>query len=97
MLKLSLEKPRTSPPVPGDAIPLLSPERGNRALTIITLHIKWRSGRELHVRTLAAIIMWIVVALLVLNMILRSGTILFISIAMLLVAVLVYFIPRLRK
>ncbi len=41
--------------------------------------------------------MWIVVALLVLNMILRSGTILVISIAMLLVAVLVYFIPRLRK
>ena len=41
--------------------------------------------------------MWIVVALLVLNMVLRSGTIVFISIVMLLVAVLIYFIPRLRK
>lgn len=41
--------------------------------------------------------MWIVVALLVLNMVLRSGTLVFISIAMLLVVVLVYFIPRLRK
>jgi len=41
--------------------------------------------------------MWIVVALLVLNMVLRSGTIVSISIVMLLVAVLIYFIPRLRK
>ena len=41
--------------------------------------------------------MWIVVALLVLNMVLRSGTIVFISVVMLLVAVLIYFIPRLRK
>lgn len=51
----------------------------------------------MHVRTVAAIIVWIVVALLLLNNIVRSEWILPISIALTLIALLVYFSPRLRK
>lgn len=52
----------------------------------------------MHVRTVAAIMMWFVVALLVLNnFFLRSALIWLISVAMMVVAVLVYFIPRLTK
>jgi len=52
----------------------------------------------LHVRTVAAIMMWFVVVLLILNrFLLKSGWILLISVALTIMAVIVYFIPRLRK
>ena len=52
---------------------------------------------EVHIRTVAAVMMLIVVALLFLNRIFRSAWILPISIAMTIMAVIVYFIPRLKK
>jgi len=52
---------------------------------------------NLQIRTIAAILMWFVVALLFLNIYLRSGWMWLISIAMMIVAVIVYFIPTLRK
>jgi len=53
---------------------------------------------ELHVRTVAAIMMWFVVALLILNrFLLGSRWVWLISIALVIMAVIVYFIPRLRK
>jgi len=51
----------------------------------------------MHVRTVAAILVWFVVALLLLNRLLRSEWILPISIVLTVIAVLVYFSPRLRK
>ncbi|UCE16096.1 MAG: hypothetical protein JSV12_00285 [Candidatus Bathyarchaeota archaeon] len=51
----------------------------------------------MHIRTVAAIIIWFAVALLILNKSLRSGWIWLISIAMMIMAVIVYFIPRIRK
>ncbi|MDH5389904.1 MAG: hypothetical protein OEX10_01965 [Candidatus Bathyarchaeota archaeon] len=51
----------------------------------------------MHIRTVAAILIWFVVALLILNKFLRSGWIWLISIAVMILAVIVYFIPRLRK
>jgi len=51
----------------------------------------------LHIRTVATILMLFVLALLILNKFLRSGWIWLVSIAMLIIAVIVYFIPRLRK
>ena len=57
----------------------------------------WMKVVELHIRTVAAILMLFVLALLILNKFLRSGWIWMISIAMLIIAVIVYFIPRLRK
>lgn len=51
----------------------------------------------MHIRTIAAIIVWIVVALLLLNRLLRSGWILPISIVLTVIAVLIYFSPRLRR
>jgi len=50
-----------------------------------------------HIRTVAAILMLFVVALLILNKFLRSEWIWFMSIAIMIMAVLIYFIPRLRK
>ncbi|MDH5266730.1 MAG: hypothetical protein OEW62_03520 [Candidatus Bathyarchaeota archaeon] len=53
---------------------------------------------ELQVRTVAAIMMWFVVALLILNrFVLNSGWIWLISVALMIMAVIVYFIPRMRK
>ncbi len=52
---------------------------------------------ELQIRTVAAILIWFVAALLILNMRLRSVWMLLISIVMMIIAVVVYFIPRLRK
>jgi threonine/homoserine/homoserine lactone efflux protein len=49
------------------------------------------------IRTLAAILAWIVVALLLLNGMIRSVWITVASIVLTGVAVLLYFIPRLRK
>jgi len=50
-----------------------------------------------HIRTVAAILMLFVVALLILNKFLRSEWIWLISIAIMVMAVVIYFIPRLRK
>ncbi|UCD27032.1 MAG: hypothetical protein JSV75_02640 [Candidatus Bathyarchaeota archaeon] len=52
---------------------------------------------DLHIRTIAAIILWFVVALLLLNRSYRSGWIMLLSIAMVILAVILYFIPSLRK
>ena len=51
----------------------------------------------MQIRTVAAIIVWVVVALLLLNRVLGSELILPISIVLTVIAVLVYFSPRLRK
>ena len=51
----------------------------------------------MHIRTVAAILMLFAVALLILNKFLRSEWIWLISIAIMLMAVLIYFIPQLRK
>jgi hypothetical protein len=51
----------------------------------------------MHIRTVAAIIAWLVVALLLLNRIFRLEWVLPIAIALTVVAVLVYFSPRLKK
>lgn len=51
----------------------------------------------MHIRTVAAILAWFVVALLILNKFLKSEWIWLISIAIVILAVLVYFIPRLKK
>ena len=51
----------------------------------------------MQIRTVAAIIVWVVVALLLLNRVLRSEWTLPIAIVLTLIAVLIYFSPRLRK
>ena len=51
----------------------------------------------MQIRTVAAIIAWVVVALLLLNKILMSQWVLPIAIALAIIAVLLYFSPRLRK
>lgn len=51
----------------------------------------------MQIRTVAAIIVWVVVALLLLNRVLMSPWVLPIAIALTIIAVLVYFSPRLRK
>ncbi|UCE43817.1 MAG: hypothetical protein JSV57_05560 [Candidatus Bathyarchaeota archaeon] len=51
----------------------------------------------LQIRTIAAILMLFAVALLFLNSYLESGWVWLISVALVIVAVLVYFIPTLRK
>ncbi|NIO37035.1 hypothetical protein GTO27_04960 [Candidatus Bathyarchaeota archaeon] len=52
----------------------------------------------MHVRTVAAIIMWFTVVLLMLNrFLLKSGWIWLISVALAIVAFMIYFAPRLRK
>ena len=52
---------------------------------------------ELHIRTISAILAWVDVALLIVNIYFRSELILWMSIAIAIIAVLIYFIPRLRK
>jgi hypothetical protein len=54
-------------------------------------------ARKLHIRTVSAILIWVVVALLLVNSYFKSELIFLISIAILVIAVLVYFIPRLMK
>jgi len=51
----------------------------------------------LKIRTVAAILVWFVVALLLLNRFFRSEWILPIAIVLTVIAVLVYFSPRIRK
>ena len=51
----------------------------------------------MHIRTVAAIMVWFVVVLLFLNRLLRSEWITPIAIVLTVIAVLVYFSPRLRK
>jgi hypothetical protein len=50
-----------------------------------------------HVRTVAAILVWFVVALLLLNRLLKSEWILPISIVLTVIAVIIYFSPRFRR
>lgn len=52
---------------------------------------------ELNIRTISAILAWVVVALLIANFSFKSDLILLISIAIVIIAVLIYFMPRLRK
>ena len=52
---------------------------------------------ELHIRTISAILACVDVALLIANFYFKSELILLISIAIVIIAVLIYFIPRLRK
>ncbi|UCC33246.1 MAG: hypothetical protein JSW53_05620 [Candidatus Bathyarchaeota archaeon] len=51
----------------------------------------------LQIRTIAAILMLLAVALLFLNSYIRSGLVWLISIATVIVALIVYFVPTLRK
>ena len=52
----------------------------------------------MHVRTVAAIMMWFALTLLILNrFLLKLGWIWLISVALMIMAVVVYFIPRLRR
>ena len=51
----------------------------------------------MHVRTIAAIIVWIVVILLLLNRAIRLDWITPLSIGLTIVAVIIYFSPRFRK
>jgi hypothetical protein len=59
--------------------------------------MKKRGLQSLHIRTVATILAWFVVALLLLNGIFRSEWILPISIVLTCIALVIYFIPRLRK
>jgi len=52
---------------------------------------------QLHIRTVATILAWIVVALLIINTSLRLEWIWLIAIALVVMAVIVYFFPQLRK
>lgn len=51
----------------------------------------------MHIRTVAAIIVWVVVALLLLNRLFMSDLVLPIAIALTIIALLVYFSPKLLK
>ena len=51
----------------------------------------------MHIKTVAAILAWLVVALLILNRLFNSEWILPISLVLTAIAVLAYFSPRLRK
>jgi general stress protein CsbA len=51
----------------------------------------------LHIRTVAAVLIWLVVALLILNSYFRSVWILLTAIVTVIIAVLIYFSPQLRK
>jgi len=51
---------------------------------------------NLHVRTVLAILVWIAVALLILNIYLRSEWLFLLSIVLVAIAVVVYFIPIIR-
>jgi hypothetical protein len=52
---------------------------------------------RLHIRTLAAIMVWFVVVLLFLNRLLKSEWITPIAIVLTVIAIIVYFSPRLKK
>ena len=52
---------------------------------------------KMHIKTVAAILVWVVVALLLLNNTLKSDLIMPIGIALTIIAVIAYFSPRLKK
>ncbi len=52
---------------------------------------------KMHIKTVAAILVWVVVVLLLLNNILKSDWIMPIGIALTIIAVVAYFSPRLKK
>jgi len=51
----------------------------------------------MHIKTVAAILVWVVVVLLLLNTMLKSDVIMPIGIALTIIAVVAYFSPRLKK
>jgi heme/copper-type cytochrome/quinol oxidase subunit 2 len=61
------------------------------------INLLGKEGCSVQIRTVATILVWFVVALLLLNTLLRSKWILPISIVLTVIAVLIYFSPRLRK
>lgn len=52
---------------------------------------------DLHHRTVSAILVWVAIALLILNGYLKSSWVFLIGVAMVIIAVVVYFIPRLSR
>lgn len=52
---------------------------------------------DLHHRTVSAILVWVAIALLILNGYLKSSWVFLMCIAMVIIAVVVYFIPRLSR
>jgi hypothetical protein len=52
---------------------------------------------QMHIKTVAAILVWLVVVLLLLNNIFKSDLIMPIGIGLTIVAVIAYFSPRLKK
>jgi hypothetical protein len=52
---------------------------------------------KLHIRTVSAILVWVAIALLFLNVYLNSEGLFLLSIAIVIIAVLTYFIPLLKK
>jgi len=57
----------------------------------------WTGITQLQIRTVATILAWVVVVLLLLSSFFRSEWILPISIVLTAIAILVYFSPRIRK
>lgn len=51
----------------------------------------------MHIKTVAAILVWVVVVLLLLNNMLKSDVIMPIGITLTIIAVVAYFSPRLKK
>jgi len=52
---------------------------------------------KLQIRTISAILAWIVVALLIANFTFKSELIILISVAIVVIAILIYFLPRFKK
>ncbi len=52
---------------------------------------------KMHVRTISAFLVWVVAAMLMINFYFRSQLILLASVAIVIIAVVVYFIPGFRK
>ncbi|MBN1784374.1 MAG: hypothetical protein JW815_01360 [Candidatus Bathyarchaeota archaeon] len=52
---------------------------------------------KMHIKTVAAILVWVAVVLLLLNNMLKSDVIMPIGIALTIIAVVAYFSPRLKK
>jgi len=52
---------------------------------------------KLQNRTISAILVWVAIALLILNGYLKSSWVFLACIVMVMIAVLIYFVPRLKK
>ncbi len=53
--------------------------------------------QKLHIRTISAILVWTVAAMLIANIYLGSQMLFLASIILVIIAVLIYFVPRIRK